>query len=281
MKNYPATLIPIPGWERLLNIDKIRNSNIDFPIVRRISGIFKQNRHFFIEVGQGVYHLLLDANLPEYNLSSIADLSMNIISDECSIEDSMYRHNIKDAKGNDIDNWNGERVLLRKYKKCLHCVDPCYFIALKASNIHNQTFTYERQYADIKQYNKDKESIDTKDPKEIIIKAFSSNDLYKVNGVLKLKHSPTKLNYWHTVLKTYAPKHSKGLKKIDSRWKQDVAQQIFESILRKNIWINELPCKCLSSNEYENKEYCKIRRFIERIFIKIQTFILSAVLVDK
>lgn len=272
MKKYPATLIPIPGWKICLDIDKIRNSDTDFPIVRRISGIFKNDQHCFVDVGQGVYHLSLDAHLPDYNPGKIADLSMNIISDECSIEDSMHRHDIKDANLEDIGDWKGGRVTVRKYKRYLHRVNPCYFLAFKSSNIHNQPFVYQRQFGDSKQFDVEKESIN---PKEIICKAFSSDSVYNVNGVLKLKHSPTNLNYWHTVLKIHAPEHNnEGIKKISGKWRQDVAQQLFDSILRKNIWIDKLPCECLSSNEYENKKYCKVRRFIEKVFIKIQTFIL-------
>ena len=274
-EKYPATLVPVPGWNKFLDINEMSE---DFPIIRRIAGRFENDKNKFIDIGLGVYHLSLDAELQDFDTKKMANLSMNIVSDECSMTDSEYKHNTLKINGKKIEIWNGKRGNRQINENVCCRIVPCYFLVFKSTNIHNQPFEYERTYPSKEQLDGDVSSI----KKELVQQIFKSNTtMYNVSGKLKLKHAPTFLNYWHIILEIYAPSHKPPLQKTDKGWRNDAANALFESILRKNIWINKLPCCPMPKNIYEDSQFCKIRLFGEKLIRNLRVKSIKIKIVER
>lgn len=244
---YPPNLIPIKGWKKKIDIENAPN----FPVVRRVLRNLDEDSNFFIDLGQGVCHIKLEADLESLGLKSFVDLSMNIISEDSSIESSNYYHDILKCDDNKKGNWNGEEVFLNKYGDVYHYTPSCYFLVFESKNLHNIQFPFHKKYNSVEEWNSEKDDIDS-----LIDFVFNKNKTYSVMGKTTLKHDPTPLNYWHIVIDVHAPNSKPPLKNAKSKWKQDVQTSIFENVIRKNICINSIGSKCLplSRNYYiQNK----------------------------
>lgn len=233
---YPPNLVPIKGWKKKINIEDTPN----FPIVRRVLRNFDEDSNFFIDLGQGVYHIKLDADLDSLGLKSFVDLSMNIISEDSSLESSYYYHDILKIGDNKIGVWNGEEVNLDKYGDVYHYTPTCYFLIFESKNLHNIQFPFHRKYNNAEEWDSEKDDIDS-----LIDSVFNKNTTYSVIGKTILRHAPTPLNYWHIVIDVHAPNSKPPLRNAKSKWRQDVQTNIFENVIRKNISINSIKSKCL------------------------------------
>lgn len=233
---YPPNLVPIKGWKTKINIEDAPN----FPVVRRVPRNFDEDSNFFVDLGQGVYHIKLDADLKSLGLESFVDLSMNIISEDSSIESTRYYHDLQTKDGNKIGNWNGEEIYLEKYGDVYHYIPTCYFLFFESNNLHNITFPYYRKYDKVAEWNNEKNDINL-----LIDSVFNKDTTYSVIGKTILRHDPTPLNYWHIVIDVHAPTSKPPLVNARSKWRKDAQRSIFENVIRKNIYVNSIENKCL------------------------------------
>lgn len=253
---YPPNLIPIKGWKKRINVNDVPN----FPVVRRIHRDFKSDSDLYIDLGQGAYHIKLDA-ADVLGLTKLVDLSMNIVSEDSSIDNARFHHGMLSSNGDKISNWNGENVNPSEYGNICHYAHPCYLLVFESQHIHNIQFPYERTLNSYQEFENEKNDINVQ---SLVDSVFKKNQTYQILGEISLRHDPTPLNYWHIVLDIRAPKSKNPIKDNNSKWKKNMQYCVFD-IIRKNISIDYIRDNCLSMNKYyyiENKGWIFLQKII-------------------
>jgi hypothetical protein len=243
MMKYPATLIPVKGWKSRINLDEVDS----FSVGRRIVGDWMKDKdRFFTTVDDKSYALAIndESQLPDLNALNLANLSMNILSEDSGIGNLAFWHKRLDKNEK---SWNGSWIFPWKYRKCLQYEKQCYVVVFQSVNLHHKTFQYPRQYQKKVEWEKDKEKMHVFNGIEEI---FNSGEIYRVTGEVYLRHEPTEMNYWHVVLVISAPQGGADLKRTKDGWRAEVGQIICKTILRKNILINPVEGVSLLKRKY-------------------------------
>lgn len=257
---YPNNLIPIVGWSPKIQISG-ENENIDsFPVARRVGGI--PNLNNFSTFDNKLFTIKLDANIQGLSPEDVAFMSMNILSEDCSMNESKFFHKVKDHNGKIIEKWDGGIVRNIYQNETCQYAEPCYFLVYNSRNLHLASIKTDVKMPDRETFNKHFEAIEN-----VVDKIFNKQNEYTINGLVQLCHDPTPLNYWHIVLEVHAP-NNVILNKTKNGWKNIVGKEIVNSILRKNVYINNLPCSPLPRAKYQKSSY--LMTLLYKIFRYIQ-----------
>ena len=105
---------------------------------------------------------------------------------------------------------------------------------------------------------------------DIVKNKFTKSKFYHGLGQIWLKHSPTKLNYWHYELKlenseSQLIKDAK-YKSVDDAEKKNMKQSFIEYVwdnyLYKHFWVDMNPCKAdLEMSNFHDGRVCFARRW--------------------
>ena len=139
----------------------------------------------------------------------------------------------------------------------------------KAKLIHRKPVDYQRKFE-----RKD-EAIQVQNcydglEEDIVKNKFTKSKFYHGLGQIWLKHSPTKLNYWHYELKlenseSQLIKDAK-YKSVDDAEKKNMKQSFIEYVwdnyLYKHFWVDMNPCKAdLEMSNFHDGRVCFARRW--------------------
>lgn len=266
---YPVSLIPVKGWKCNINLDEAN----PFLVGRRVVGDWEKDKdRYFTTVDGKSYSLTIhdDFQLPDLNVSTLANMSMNLISEDSGVDNLAFWHKKLSEKEK---YWKGGWVFPWMYRNCLQYEQKCYFVVFQSVNIHHRTFQYPRQYKKKVEWEKDKSKMHLSEGIDAI---FNGGQIYQVTGEVCLKHEPTDMNYWHVVLVISAPQGAPGLKRTKEGWREEVGRIILKTVLRRNILINPVEnVTVLKRKYYEdsgnlNLQLCKWVRNISAIGLNVK-----------
>ena len=231
---YSFKLIPYKGLQIEADVDVLLKTS-DFSLARRCDNEISD----LVACGN-TYIIPYEPAFLENIYKQIPQMSLTYVDDTESIESASYRLH-KPAS----DDWQGDNVDFDKLEKTIEKKEPCFQLVYNAQNFHNVQIPYSRKFEKAKdavKYGLSELFSKGKQP-------FSREAPYKTNATLKLKHSPTLLNYRHFVLRIYDGK-SELVEKISSykdatgnpkrNGVDEIALYIWEHILRKNFKVNTL-----------------------------------------
>lgn len=242
MKRYPSYMVPYVGLNKRVEVDILLKYG-DFSVARRVDKDFDETD---IKMLGDTGIVRKDSSLQEEIFSRIPKLSMTMLRRDFPI--SLAKYDLK-MRPRD-DDWNGRVVCPLRYWRKAIIKKNSFLMVYRAKSIHGQPAKYQTKFASRQDAEKVQDTYEElKD--DIITNSFKKSNYYKATGIIKLKHSPTALNYWHYELilekgeggivnsvefkpKTEPPKMN---------LKQSFVNYVWETYLCKHFWVDVNPCQ--------------------------------------
>ena len=83
-----------------------------------------------------------------------------------------------------------------------------------------------------------------------MVERFADNNEVNLQGVIKLEHKPTMLNYWHLVMDIFPHAGEVLIKRADATWKKDIVSFVTQEILTVKYEVNPNPIPKIKKRLY-------------------------------
>ena len=262
MTCYPSCMVPHTGLNPDVNVDELLTHG-DFSVARRVDREFCGDD--IRRMSDNTCIVRADSTLREETISRIPNLSTTMLRLSFPLPTAMLDVKMKSPN----DDWNGGIIDARRFRGRAIRLKASYLMVYKASLIHRKPVDYKRSFE------KRKEAIPVQNcydelEEDIVKNKFTKSKLYHGFGQIWLKHSPTKLNYWHYELKL---ENSEGqfikdakYKPVDDAAKRNMKQSFIEYVwdnyLYKHFWVDMNPCKTdIAISHFYDGRICFMRRW--------------------
>lgn len=260
---YPSCMIPFPGLILEVEVDRLLEHG-GFSIARRVDKKFSSDD--IIQMSDGSCSVRLDSTLREETLLRIPNLSTTMLRNAYSLQPAMYVVKMKSPE----DDWKGGIVHACKFMGKAFKPNVSYLMVYLANNIQRQPVNYQRKFENRMEAESNQEYYeDLKN--DIVANKFTKGTFYKGNGLIRIKHSPTMLNYWHFEIKLVNSKgeiienaYYKPAKVPSQRnMKQSFVEYVWDNYLCKHFWVNKNPCETdLAMSLFEDNSICSLKRWV-------------------
>lgn len=213
---YPKRILPNVKYVVSIDVDNLLDKVGGFFLSRRISGSIEEN----VCVFAGRRRLRVEA------LGRIPDMSLNLLGGKF-IE---KRHNKYRQFNQAAKEWGGERVYLKDFIGQYEEIDNCSSVAYRGRDLHRVAVPYKKAVN-----KKEKEKLKCRG---INLDRFADSDEVCLQGIIKLEHKPTMLNYWHMVMDLFPQDEEIPIKRDDAAWKKNMVCFVIQEILTVKFEIN-------------------------------------------
>lgn len=259
---YPSCMVPYTGLKQEVMVDELLEYGV-FSIARRVDKAFSDID--LKQMSDGTFIIRSDSSLREDTLVRIPNLSTTMLRNAHSLDSAMLDVKMRSPE----DDWKGSIVNAWKYKGRVISPNSSYLIVYKANLIHNQPVNYQKKFESRSEAEKVQENYENlKD--DIVTNKFTKGTFYKSIGQLRLKHSPTMLNYWHFELKLVNKEgttieNSKIKPEMDKKkmnMKESFVEYVWENYICKHFWVNKNPCETdIEMSLFEDDSICSVKRW--------------------
>ena len=237
-QRYPIEILPQRGWKQCICQEEIVGHCPNALLGRKLDGDFE--KCIDISAGEGKWVIYMNA-LP---VSCIPNMSCSLLG---TFFKPTYFHFLPDGEGK--GGWK-ENV---EVNETLIDGNSVYFdtitvVAWKICNVHNRTLPYKHVFAKNKEYSSFRENAIAVSGERNIPQLYLSEweeltanpknekqRIVEVNGVARVNHDPTMLNYWHFTVDQYpAESDIKPLAKASEGWRYNLALNLCD-YLRHNF----------------------------------------------
>lgn len=213
MKLYPDSLVPNVNYKGEIDIPTLLEKH-DFHISRRI----KEPKEKSVYEEDGVWYLNRDA-LKEID----HEMSVNLLGAGFHIEHTKFRQ-----VGQASEAWHeGEAVDKMQYSQDVYEENDSFPILYRGKNLVGKKVPYSRPVQSIS--NEQNELLAK--IQEIAKAKLSSQDSIDIKAELGLKHSPSRLNYWHLILQIKPSHDEQAMKNTKPTWKKDLMKIVRRDFL--------------------------------------------------
>lgn len=262
---YPAYMVPRVGLEKDVKVDDLRQKG-DMAVARRIDRAFDEKE--FRKMSDGTYVVRMDSALHEETFERIPNMSMTMLRRLFPIESAKYDLRMKPK----VDDWKGGMVNPWTNRGKAIKLKDVYLMVYKVSSLQNQPAEYQRRFENKSLAEQVQQNY--KGLKEDIRQGqFQKAKYYGGTGHIYLKHSPTKLNYWHyeLVLENAEGEIINGVKRTGDQqnMKPTFVEYVWNHFLNKQFWIDENPSEDIPESCFYDSEVFGIERWAAEIMNKI------------
>lgn len=243
MQRYPSIMVPYVGLTTEVNVDNLVN-DYDFAVARRIDRTLSDKDIVLMADGTGIVRL--DSPLRGDFFERVPGLSMTMIRHSFPLSYAKYTLKTKPKE----DDWLGGIVCPCKFWRKASIGEECYLMVYRASSLHGMPARYQTKFGSKDAALKVQDKYEgLKD--DIIKNVFTKEKHYQSLGSISLKHSPTKLNYWHFEL-TLRNCEGDIISRAKFKKEQDPATMnmsssfvnyVIDHFLFKLFWVNDNPCE--------------------------------------
>lgn len=258
---YPSCMVPYTGLNPDVNVDELLTHG-DFSVARRVDREFSADD--IRRMSDNTCIVRADSTLRDETISRIPNLSTTMLRLSFPLQAVMLDVKMKSPD----DNWKGGMINARRF--CGRAIKPkaSYLMVYKAKLIHRKPVDYQRKFE------RREEAIPVQNcydglEEDIVKSKFTKSKFYHGFGLMWLKHSPTKLNYWHYELKL---ENSEGKLIKDAKYKpvddaekrnmkQSFIEYVWDNYLYKHFWVDMNPCKAdIAMSHFYDGRVCFARR---------------------
>lgn len=225
---YPKRILPTVKYVVSINVDILLAEVRDFVVSRRIKGSIEENTCVFA----GQRRLRVEA------LGSIPNMSLNLLGGKF-IE---KRHNRFRQVGEAAEEWHGERILMKSFIGKFEVVDNCSAVAFRGKDLHRVAVPYKKAATRAEKDKLKSRGID--------LDRFVDGSVINHEGLIKLEHKPTMLNYWHMVLDLFPQEAELPIKRDDAAWKKNMIGFVVQEILTVKYEIDPDPVPTIHKGVY-------------------------------
>ena len=217
---YPKSILPNVEYVVKIDIDDLLEKVGEFVVSRRINGSVDDNVDDFA----GQRRLRIEA------LGSIPNMSLNLLGGKF-IEKKHTKFRQLDEATNE---WDGKEVLIEDYAGKYEELDNGASISFRGKDLHRIAVPYKKTITD-------------KGEKEKLrrlgldLDRLADNNEVNLEGVIKLEHKPTMLNYWHLVMDIFPHASEVPIKRTDATWKKNIVSFVTQEILTVKYEVNPNP----------------------------------------
>ena len=229
---YPTSILPEVGYVLKIDVDDLLDKVEGFVVSRRINGSVEDNVDYFA----GHRRLRIEA------LGSIPNMSLNLLGGRF-IEKKHTKFRQRDEAA---DAWDGKIVLIEDYAGKYEELKNCTAVSFRGKDLHRIAIPYKKTVADKGEREKlHRLGID--------LDRFSDNKDVNLQGMIKLEHKPTMLNYWHLVMDIYPHASEVPIMRTEAAWKKSIVSFVTQEILTVKFEVNPKPIpkirRCLYSKD--------------------------------
>lgn len=217
---YPKGILPNVEYALKIDIDDLLDKVGNFVVSRRIEGSVDDN----IDLFAGQRRLRIEA------LGSIPNMSLNLLGGRF-IEKKHTKFRQLNEAAND---WDGKEVLIEDYDGKYEALNNCAAVSFRGKNLHRIAVPYKKKITD-------KGEMEKLRRLGIDLDRFSDNNDVNLQGVIKLEHKPTMLNYWHLVMDIFPSASEVPIKRADATWKKNIVSFVTQEILTVKFEVNPKP----------------------------------------
>lgn len=258
-------MVPRVGLWKDVKVDELRQ-NGDMAVARRVDRIIEKKE--VRRMSDGTYVVRMDSALHDETFVRIPNMSMTMLRRLFPIDSAKYdlkmRPKVDDWKGGMVNPWTNRGKAIRLRNACL--------MVYKISSLQNQPAEYQRKFENknlAEQVQQNYKGL----KEDISQKKFKRSIYYEGVGHIYLKHSPTRLNYWHfELILENAEGEAINSVKITGDQKNmrpTFVEYVWNHFLNKQFWIDENPCDDIPESSFFDLEVCGIKRWAAEIMNKI------------
>ena len=229
---YPESILPSVEYVVRIDIDDLLDKVGEFVVSRRMKGTVEDN----INVFAGQRRLRIEA------LGRIPNLSLNLLGGAFVEKKHTKFRQIDEA----TREWNGEAVLMKDYIGKFEELDNCSSVAFRGRDLHRVEVPYKKTIAI-------KAEKDKLQRLGINLDRFIENNEASLQGIIKLEHKPTMLNYWHMVLEIFPQAVGEPIKRVDAAWQRNMVNFVTQEILTVKFEVNPDPVPSIHKSLYHKK----------------------------
>ena len=199
--SYPKSILPDVEYVVQIDIDDLLNKVDDFVVSRRILGKVEDN----IDVFANRLRLRIEA------LGNIPNMSLNLLGGRFKDKKHIRFRQLGEA----AKEWDGNQVLMKDYAGKYEELKDCASIAFRGKDLHRIAIPYKKTITD----KGEKEKLRRLG---IDLDRFTDKNEVNLQGIIRLEHKPTMLNYWHLVMDIYPHEEIVPIKRTDATWKKNM-----------------------------------------------------------
>ena len=261
--NYPIEILPRISFKRELSVDSMLAHYAELLVVRMVEG----NPDDYSVVFASGEKTLSDKVLK----NNMANLSLHLAGGLFHIDKHLGFLPISRKAVRKWCGWYVHKDICcdkNSYTYTIHCFGLCFHV----KDIHNRTFPFYRHFETVEERNTYAQMAAASNSGKNAIKdadfvgAFETKKKnVEVRPRIKIHHSPTQANYWHTTLDTYRPNESEYV--MPGRKQNSADRNMFKALkqdLLQNYTINEQPAYRLKEKDY----FCNLAYLISKIKAK-------------
>lgn len=258
-------MVPHVGLRKDVQVDDLRQKG-DMAVARRVDRAFDAKE--FRKMADGTYVVRMDSTLHDETFERIPNMSMTMLRQSFPVESAKYDLKMKPK----IDDWTGRMVNPWPNRgKAIKSKDA-FLMVFKASSLHNMPAEYQRKFDSKKLAEQVQDNYrGLKD--DISRGGYQNSNYYGGTGHIYLKHSPTKLNFWHyeLILENAEGEVINSVKRTGDQknMRPTFVEYVWNHFLNKQFWIDENPCEDIPEKCFHDQEVCGIERWAAEIMKKM------------